>query len=30
VGMSDVLFKPLLREDLVATIHKWTAAATAS
>ncbi|ELR14498.1 ATPase/histidine kinase/DNA gyrase B/HSP90 domain containing protein [Acanthamoeba castellanii str. Neff] len=25
VGMSDVLFKPLQREDLVATLRKWTA-----
>jgi DNA-binding response OmpR family regulator len=24
VGMSDVLFKPLQREDLVATLRKWT------
>jgi CheY-like chemotaxis protein len=24
VGMSDVLFKPFRREDLVATICKWT------
>ena len=30
VGMSDVLFKPLQREELVATIRKWTSAATAS
>jgi CheY-like chemotaxis protein len=24
VGMSDVLFKPLQREDLMATLRKWT------
>jgi DNA-binding NarL/FixJ family response regulator len=24
VGMSDVLFKPLRREDLVAALRKWT------
>jgi CheY-like chemotaxis protein len=28
VGMSDVLFKPLRREDLVTTLRKWTASPT--
>jgi CheY-like chemotaxis protein len=27
VGMSDVLFKPLRREDLVTTLRKWTTCA---